>query len=734
MEHSRAVFFCALFAAAAVGQAQPVGDPGLARTADGMTGVAPAHDRARTTPVEKVIELLERLAGQVQEEGKAEAAAYDKFACFCKEQADEKLYSITKAKEKISMLTAHIESLEAEIAELDRETAATRKEKTALEKDAEAAAQVRDSELKAFETENEDLLSAVDALERAIAALEESKEGMVDAKLSLVRQLAKKVLKQVVMGSKMQVTPRQLKALYAFLDTASTGRSTRGDVFLQVSEPGKPHAYEYHSNDIIAILKSLLQTFKQKSRDLVSDEQNNKHGFGMSQQARQNQIKAYEDLIAKNEEISGAKSDEKAGKEQDKKETSTAMGYDQNFLDDLTGECEDKATSWDERSKIRAAELTALSEAIGLLKGSVSENYSANKKLVGLVAEGESTDDDEDDSDEEDVSFLQRRKKNPKRKVLKYLAGMARNLKSPILSTLVMKLKEDHFVKVRGIIKDLIARLEAEAEAEASQKAWCDEEVGKTTEKRDDNQAKIEKQNAAITEGEAKVVALTEDITVLGNEIADLYKALKEATELREDEHAENTQTIADAKAGLDAVTQAIEVLKKFYDNPTGEFMQYEPWRAENADASGKTVKDLAPETFEGDYKGKQQESEGIFGLLEIIKSDFERTVKTTEETEAEAEKAFQDMKTKTEADIDAKKTEKEEKEGTKKDTEADLVDFKDELKDATTLKAEALEELEKLKPACMDTGMSWKERTARREQEIEALKEALHILETAFD
>ena len=54
--------------------------------------------------------------------------------------------------------------------------------------------------------------------------------------------------------------------------------------------------------------------------DLVSDEQNNKHSFGMSQQARENQIKAYEDLIAKNEEISGAKSDEKAGKEQDKEE------------------------------------------------------------------------------------------------------------------------------------------------------------------------------------------------------------------------------------------------------------------------------------------------------------------------------------------------------------------------------------------------------------------------------
>merc|ERR1719265_2791165 len=222
-----------------------------------------------------------------------------------------------------------------------------------------------------------------------------------------------------------------------------------------------------------------------------------------------------------------------------------------------------------------------------------------------------------DEDVDEDVSFLQKRRRNPKRKVLKYLAGVARNLKSAALSTLVMKLKEDHFVKVRGLIKDLIARLEAEAEAEASQKAWCDEEMAAATEKRDENQAKIEKGNAAITDGEAKVEKLAEDIKVLVEEVAELYKALNEATQLREDEHADNTMTISDANAGLEAVTAAIKVLRDFYDNPSGEFMQYEPFRAAGADASGKTVKDLAPETFEGDYRGKQQESEGIFGLLE---------------------------------------------------------------------------------------------------------------------
>jgi len=64
---------------------------------------------------------------------------------------------------------------------------------------------------------------------------------------------------------------------------------------------------------------------------------------------------------------------------------------------------------------------------------------------------------------------------------------------------LLLKLKADHFVKVRGLINDLIKRLEEEAKAEAEQKAFCDEELEKAITKRDDNQIEIEKNNADIT-------------------------------------------------------------------------------------------------------------------------------------------------------------------------------------------------------------------------------------------
>merc|ERR1719194_378579 len=87
-----------------------------------------AGQAAQITPVESVINLLEKLEKQTMEEGKAEAAGYDKFACFCKEQADEKLYSITKADQKIELLTAEVKALQGDITGLNKEIADLNKE------------------------------------------------------------------------------------------------------------------------------------------------------------------------------------------------------------------------------------------------------------------------------------------------------------------------------------------------------------------------------------------------------------------------------------------------------------------------------------------------------------------------------------------------------------------------------------------------------------------------------
>jgi predicted nucleic acid-binding Zn-ribbon protein len=365
------------------------------------------------------------------------------------------------------------------------------------------------------------------------------------------------------------------------------------------------------------------------------------------------------------------------------------MNADQSFLDQLTDECQTKAEDWDQRSKTRAGELKALSEALEALESGAADQYSANKKL-NLV--------------QKTNSFLQLR--GTTNEALKVAATMraesllmktGQDLQSPILSIMSMKVKlaADHFVKVRGLIKDLIERLENDAEAEATQKGFCDKKMKAAVEKRDAANGAIEVAVSEISKLTNLKAQLESEVQDLKQAIADNLKALNEATELRESEKEENTVTIETAKEGQAAVELALSILKQFYENA---FIQtgYTP---PDSDREGLTVADRAPETFSGSYHGNQDASKGIIGLLDVILSDFERTVSTTDEEEKTAQGAFEVFESDIKKDNAAKDTEIKTKEGDIATAEDDLVEQGEDKDDATKLLEDAKAELKKLKP-----------------------------------
>merc|ERR1719324_116526 len=138
----------------------------------------------------------------------------------------------------------------------------------------------------------------------------------------------------------------------------------------------------------------------------------------------------------------------------------------------------------------------------------------------------------------------------------------------------------------------------------------------------------------------------------------------------------------------------------------------------------------MAPDTFEGDYSGNQDAASGIMGMLDVIKSDFERTIETTEDEEDDASTEFDKYKSETETDISEKEALVETKKGEQKEQKGILADTKEDKDEHTTLKKASLDELAKLKPSCVDTGSDYGEKVARREQEIESLKNAYMILD----
>jgi len=180
---------------------------------------------------------------------------------------------------------------------------------------------------------------------------------------------------------------------------------------------------------------------------------------------------------------------------------------------------------------------------------------------------------------------------------------------------------------------------------------------------------------------------------------------------------------------GAESVKLALGMLQDFYKNAFVQTGKYVP---PNSDRDGNTVGDLAPEFATEKYHGSQSESKGIIGILEVILSDFERTTKQTQSDEKDSKEAFEKFEKDTNDDVDKKEKRIKEADGEKSDAESDLLDQQQALSDAKELLEDSLSALEELEAMCVKGEETWEERKQKREDEINALKEALAILEDA--
>merc|ERR1719380_120399 len=99
-------------------------------------------------------------------------------------------------------------------------------------------------------------------------------------------------------------------------------------------------------------------------------------------------------------------------------------------------------------------------------------------------------------------------------------------------------------------------------------------------------------------------------------------------------EKEENEVTIKEAKEAVDAVAEAIDVLEKHYKTAAKG----------GSAALIQDTPDMPDAGFEGDYKGQQSASTGVIGMLEVVKSDFQRTVDDTEKAEAQSAQDYMEF------------------------------------------------------------------------------------------
>jgi septal ring factor EnvC (AmiA/AmiB activator) len=640
------------------------------------------------TPVQKVIQLMEGMLEKGKKEKHDEQVQFAAYKQFCDDTSTEKTRLIAEANQRMEKLTADIQKQNDMAAQLGRDIAKNDGDIAAWQGDVKASTTVR-------EIENGDYMATHKDYSESIAAL---KEGVTTFK-NAASSPAQGAASFAQISSAVLIPEETKKAINDFLNR---GAEDLAMVQAEV-EAAQPQANAYNSATagIIEMLEKLVEKFQDEKTELEKQETEARQAFELLIQ----DLKTYIDTATKSRmdksEAKAAALESAAAAKGDLDDTTTTRDDDTKYLADVTATCQQKSAAFEERQALRAGEIEAVEKAIEILSSGAVAGAS-EKHLPQLVQ----------------TSYAQLRsvEKSPQQlEVAAFLSDQGRRLNSRILKALALRVSDDPFKKVTKMIKDLIVKLMEEANGEAEQKGWCDDELASNEQTRKEKTEAVEMLHAEIDELEASVSKLNEDIAELSQAVADLDAAVAKATEIREAEKAKNAVIVTDAKAAQVAVAAALKTLKDFY---------------EKAGGATSLVQTHQPEIFDEPYKGMQSESGGVVGMIEVIASDFARLESETTAAEGEATNQYKQFMSDSNMDKNQKNKDIDDKTAKKQNDEQTLEEKKSDLSGTQKELDAGLQYYEKLKPQCIDSGISYEDRVARRKEEIASLQQALQILE----
>merc|ERR1719158_2320922 len=530
----------------------------------------------------------------------------------------------------------------------------------------------------------------------AAAFVQSGKGPKVDPKKAM--EATMKVFAEILDSNRVNAGMR--KMLQNFVQTTDGNGE---DEYQKLGQP-QPTVKNYESSS--GGILGELEAMKEKAEETLSDtrmaEMRKQHNFDTFAQGLTDGLKIASEKLSdsKNSKATAIEAGGKAKSEL--VEATESKAADEKFLEQLTADCKETAASWEERQESAHAEMAAINKAIEILSEGVRvfmQTDQRNKK-------GDLDTDDKDFDDTAAPAPMDEKRQ----KVVEKLKQLSNKYGSYALMELAGTAASDPFVKVKGLIEEMIAKLVNEANEEATQEAFCQEEMIKSNAAKEEKTMTSDSLSSRIAKAASTKALLQQKVKELESEIASLDSGIAEATKLRTAESASNEKSASDFKLAAAAVEKAIKVLKTYYDSAA--FIQ----------VSAKKQPDFgAP---------KSDASHAIISILEMSGEDFTKLLMETETAEAEAKSAYDQLALDTKVSKAAKSAEVKGALSEIKSLDVALKNQKEDLDMTQKELSAVMEYLEKLKPQCESKVMSYAEKKARREAEIEGLKEALSILE----
>jgi hypothetical protein len=407
----------------------------------------------------------------------------------------------------------------------------------------------------------------------------------------------------------------------------------------------------------------------------------------------------------------------KADAEGDLEVTTKALADSKQQLATAHASCMTVAADHEATIASRKEELKAIAEAKKILQetseGAVSQTYSFVQvaSTAGLRLQTSA-----DLAGSEVVAMVKRLAK-------KHRSAALAQLSSRIASVLKFGgAQQDPFGKIKGLIRDMIAKLEKEAEEEATEKAYCDEQMAKTEAKKSELEDDVAKMTSKIDTAAAKSAQLKEEVKELEAELSALTKEQAEMDKIRQEENADYMTAKADLELGLSGVRKALGVLREYYgsasfvqDSKFDAFMQQPPKPEKHSKAGGAGT--------------------SIVGILEVVESDFATNLAKEESEEADAQSTYDKTTQENKVTKATKEQDVKYKTQESKSLDTTISEISSDRDAANSELAAVLEYYAKVKDRCIAKPETYEERKKRREAEIAGLKEALAVLkeETAL-
>jgi len=673
-----------------------------------MRSLAPillAAPALASNPLSKVFELMDELTGKIKAEGVAEAKAYKEYFDWCDDTSKNAQFEIKTASSEKEELEATIgelsSSISASTTKIEELSAAIASDTSELKE----ATAIRDKEVADFQKAEGELVDTVDTLERAVAILEremaKSPGSFAQIDVSNTKMLANALGAVVEAAAFSGHDKTKLMALIQSKDDDE-------DSDLDMGAPAAA-TYESKSGSIVDVLEDMKDKADSELDELRKAEGNAKHNFNMLKQSLEDQIGA--DSTDLDQEKSS-----KAGAEEGKATAEGDLVVTTKELKDVTAELATASANCMQTAADHEATVAARTEELGVI--------AEARKIIAEATGG---------AESQSYSFLQisSRADLKNSEIITVVKSLAKKHHSAALAQLASRIDavvryggaggEDVFVKIKGMIGDMIAKLEKEAEEDATEKAYCDEEMAKTEAKKAELEDDISKLSAKIDKAAATSAKRKEEVKELQSELASLAKEQAQLDSIRSEQHGDYSVAKSELEAGINGVQKALSVLRDYYGGAS--FVQ--------SDFSSMMQQPAMPEK----HAAAGGAGGSIINLLEVCESDFSANLAKEETQESDAvseyDKVTQENKvSKTMKDQDVKYKTQE-----FKSLDKELGELSGDKATANVELSAVLEYYSKLKDRCVAKPESYADRKARRAAEIEGLKSALQTLEeeTAF-